>query len=81
MHLLFPAPEGGSRCMYQRMFSMQGPGDSAKWITAVVPPAMVTSGVLLLSLLPGQMLVILVMWTLASFPIGILIGHCVLNDE
>jgi hypothetical protein len=34
-----------------------------------------------LHLLPNEVRMILTAWTLASFPIGILIGHCVLNEE
>jgi hypothetical protein len=36
---------------------------------------------LMLHLLPNEVLMILTAWTLASFPIGVLIGHCVLNEE
>ena len=38
----------------------------------------VTALVCLLYLLPHEMLTV---WTLTSFPIGVLIGHCVLNEE
>jgi hypothetical protein len=31
--------------------------------------------------LPGQLLTILTAWILASFPIGVLFGHCVLSEE
>jgi hypothetical protein len=49
--------------------------------TASGPPAMVVAGMLLLFVLPNQALAVLAAWTLVSFPIGILIGHCVLNEE
>lgn len=41
----------------------------------------VTALVCLLYLLPHEMLTVLTVWTLTSFPIGVLIGHCVLNEE
>ncbi len=34
----------------------------------------------LLSLLPIEALTVLTIWMLGSFPIGILIGHCVLRE-
>jgi hypothetical protein len=30
---------------------------------------------------PSEVRVVLTVWTLASFPIGILFGHCVLNED
>jgi hypothetical protein len=35
----------------------------------------------LLYILPSKALLIVLLWSLASVPIGILIGHCVLRDE
>jgi hypothetical protein len=43
--------------------------------------ASVVISILLLRVLPSQLLTILTAWILASFPIGILLGHCVLNEE
>jgi hypothetical protein len=31
--------------------------------------------------LPSKALLVLLLWSLVSVPIGILIGHCVLRDE
>ncbi|MDR3534093.1 MAG: hypothetical protein P4L90_26455 [Rhodopila sp.] len=45
------------------------------------PPAIVAVGGFLLHLLPIEVLSILTAWTLASFPIGVLIGHCALSEE
>jgi hypothetical protein len=50
-------------------------------IASLGPPVLVALGVVLLHLLSPQVLTILVAWTLASFPIGVLIGHCVLSEE
>jgi hypothetical protein len=35
----------------------------------------------LLYILPSKALLIVLLWSLVSVPIGILIGHCVLRDE
>jgi len=32
-------------------------------------------------MLPSELRIALTIWTLASFPIGVLFGHCVLNDD
>ncbi len=45
------------------------------------PPALIVATICLLYFLPGEVLTFLTAWTLASFPIGILIGHCVLSEE
>lgn len=45
------------------------------------PPAIVTIGFYLLSLLPGEIILALAVWTLASFPIGMLIGRFVLSKN
>jgi hypothetical protein len=44
-------------------------------------PAVVALGAYVLHLLPNEVLAILTVWTLSSFPIGVLIGHCVLSEE
>jgi hypothetical protein len=45
------------------------------------PPVIVAITVYLLHFLPNEVLTFLAAWTLASFPIGVLIGHCVLSEE
>jgi hypothetical protein len=51
-------------------------------LTAViVPPAIVAASVFVLHFLPNEVLAILTVWTLASFPIGVLVGHCALSEE
>jgi hypothetical protein len=45
------------------------------------PMTLVAASVLLLRFLPGEVTVFLSAWILASIPIGILIGHCVLNED
>ncbi|HEY0424290.1 MAG TPA: hypothetical protein VGC82_13295 [Rhodopila sp.] len=44
-------------------------------------PVIVACIIFLLHLMPGGLLAGLVLWTLASFPIGVLIGHCILSEE
>jgi hypothetical protein len=31
--------------------------------------------------MPSELRIALTVWTLASFPIGVLFGHCVLSEE
>ena len=50
-------------------------------IAMIVTPALLLASIVVLHLLPSEVLTILMAWILASFPIGILIGHCVLNEE
>jgi hypothetical protein len=51
-------------------------------LTAILgPAALVATGIFVLQLLPAQILDVLTAWTLASFPIGVLIGHCALSEE
>jgi hypothetical protein len=44
-------------------------------------PVLVGVSAFLLHFLPSEVLTFLTAWTLASFPIGVLIGHCVLSEE
>jgi hypothetical protein len=56
--------------------------DETSGLIAILgPPAIVAAGIFLLHLLPNELLTILTAWTLASFPAGVLIGHCVLSEE
>ncbi len=45
------------------------------------PLILVAISALLLRLLPGEVMVFLSAWILVSFPVGVLIGHCVLNED
>ena len=55
--------------------------DTLRLSTTLGPPAIVAAVFYLLSFLPQDVILALMAWTLASFPIGILVGHCVLKDE
>jgi hypothetical protein len=44
-------------------------------------PAIIASIIFLPHLMPSGLLAGLILWTLASFPIGVLIGHCILSEE
>jgi hypothetical protein len=44
-------------------------------------PALVAASIFALHLLPSEVLPFLIVWILASFPIGVLIGHCALSEE
>jgi hypothetical protein len=49
--------------------------------TRLAPLTIVILTVGLLYILPSKALLIVLLWSLLSVPIGILIGHCVLRDE
>jgi hypothetical protein len=50
-------------------------------ISIIGPPLMAAVCAYLLHLLPSSVLIFLTAWTLVSFPIGVLIGHCALSEE
>ena len=45
------------------------------------PPLILATCVVVLHLLPGEVVTVLAAWMLASFPIGVLIGHCALSEQ
>lgn len=45
------------------------------------PLATVAIAASLLHLLPTEVITVCMVWLLASFPIGMLIGHCILDQE
>jgi hypothetical protein len=55
--------------------------EQRRLISSLGLPAVVAAGVFMLHMLPHEVLDFLMVWTLASFPIGVLIGHCVLREE
>ncbi len=55
--------------------------ESPGLVSVLGPPAIVAITALLLTLAPSEVRIALTVWTLASFPIGILFGHCVLSEE
>jgi hypothetical protein len=56
-------------------------GGLSESFAAAARLAMALAGACLLVLLPHDVLAFLTAWVVASFPIGVLIGHCVLNEE
>ena len=44
-------------------------------------PALVAVTVVLLYFMLSEVLTFLTAWILASFPIGVLVGHCALSEE
>jgi hypothetical protein len=60
---------------------MRRHAESPGFVSVLVPPAIVALAVIVLALMPIEVIVILAIWTLASFPIGILFGHFVLSEE
>lgn len=52
------------------------------WVTAILgTPALVAAGIFVLHMLAREVLTFLMVWILASFPIGVLVGHCALSEE
>jgi hypothetical protein len=50
-------------------------------IAILGPPTLAVASAILLHVMPSHLLTLLVAWILASFQVGVLIGHCVLNEE
>jgi hypothetical protein len=55
--------------------------ESPGMVSVLGPPAIVAITALLLIVLPSEVRVVLIVWTLASFPIGVLFGHYVLSED
>jgi hypothetical protein len=49
--------------------------------TILGTPALIGASMFVLHLLPSEVLTVLIAWILASFPIGVLFGHCVLSED
>ena len=47
----------------------------------VGPPVLIAIAALMVFALPTEVLMILLAWSVMSFPIGMLIGHCVLSEN
>jgi hypothetical protein len=60
---------------------MDSEDEPLRLMMLVLPPVIVAAGVFGLHLLPNDALRFLIAWILASFPVGVLIGHCVLSEE
>lgn len=56
-------------------------GGSLRLIAMIGMPVLLLASIVVLRLLPNEVLTVLTAWILASFPIGVLIGHCVLSEE
>lgn len=55
--------------------------ESSRIASVLGPPLVVVITALLLTFIPAEIRIGLTVWALVSFPIGVLFGHCVLNDE
>lgn len=59
-----------------------GERDGSPRIASILgPPGLVAAGVFVLHMLPNELLTLLTVWVLVSFPIGVLIGHCALSEK
>jgi len=61
--------------------SMASEVESPGLALMATPPIMLAASAALLHFLPGDVVTGLVAWVLASFPIGVLIGHCALSEQ
>ncbi len=50
-------------------------------LALVGSPAVIVLSACLLTVLPSDVIYVLAAWLLASFPIGVLIGHCALSED
>jgi hypothetical protein len=55
--------------------------ESPGTVSVRVPSLIVAITALVLVVMPSELRIALTVWTLASFPIGVLFGHCVLSEE
>jgi len=60
---------------------MWSPQGTPELLSLLGPPTIVIILGWLLLLLPGQVITFFSAWLFASFPIGVLIGHCVVNED
>lgn len=60
---------------------MRSQAESSRVTVLFGLPAIMLISAILLRTLPHHVLTVLMAWTLASVPIGILIGHCALGEE
>jgi CBS-domain-containing membrane protein len=54
---------------------------SMRLVSILGPPVVVVASAYAFYLLPVQAETLLLIWMLASLPIGVLFGHCVLSEE
>lgn len=50
-------------------------------VSLAIPPVVAALLVWLLLLLPASLVYVLIVWVVASFPVGVLLGHCCLSEE
>jgi hypothetical protein len=55
--------------------------DEPRLAAILGPPGLIGLSALLIHYLPSEVLMFLTVWTLASFPIGVLIANCGLFEE
>jgi hypothetical protein len=60
---------------------MENGEDSPGLVAILGPPAIVAITALMLIVIPSEVRVVLIVWTLASFPIGVLFGHYILSED
>jgi hypothetical protein len=58
-----------------------GEAEPLRLIALLGLPALVAASAFALRLVSSEVLDVLVVWTAASVPIGVLVGHCVLREH
>jgi hypothetical protein len=58
-----------------------GEAEPLRLIALLGLPALVAASAFALRLVSSEVLDVLVVWTAASFPVGVLVGHCMLREH
>jgi hypothetical protein len=53
---------------------------SSRLVSIIGPPAILLISAYLMLMLPKEIQLVLTVWTLTSFPIGVLFGHCAFSE-
>jgi hypothetical protein len=79
----FPIVRLGKRHAAKResVLDMESEDEPLGLTAMLVTPALVAASIFVLHLLPSEVWTFLTVWILASFPIGVLVGHCALGEE
>jgi hypothetical protein len=76
-----PAWGSGRHAGKGSVLSVEREDEPLGWPAILVTPALMAASVFVLRLLPCDVWTFLTVWILASLPIGVLLGHCMLSEE
>ena len=60
---------------------MSNHNETSRLTAILLPPTIVALGAIEIYLIPPQLQILLVVWVVASIPVGVLFGHCVLSEK